>query len=63
MEYAKEILPTLREKKTSKYKINKRVINCIARHRWITIIITLLMILSVINGLMIYNFFKILQTL
>mgnify|MGYP004456382529 FL=1 len=46
------------------YKLNnKKIFSQIYKHKWIITIIMFLIILASINGIMIYNFFKILQTL
>ena len=42
---------------------HKKIFSQIYKHKWIITIIMFLIILASINGIMIYNFFRILQTL
>ena len=63
MEYTEERLLDLELRKTNKERLNKRFIRKIYEHKWISLIILSLIILSSINGIMIYNFFKILQNI
>ena len=63
MEYTKESILNLQLRKTSEEDFNKKLIRKISEHKWITMIIVSLIILSSINAIMIYNFFKILQNI
>ena len=68
MEYAKDNiikLHTLKEEETTKEKVkNKKrtskIVKALKKHKLITIILTLLLVFSMINTILIYNFFKIL---
>lgn len=51
------------ERKNNFQKIGEKVKRKIYEHKWISLIICSLIILSSINGIMIYNFFKILQNI
>lgn len=51
------------ERKSNFEKIGEKFIKKIYEHKWISLIICSLIILSSINGIMIYNFFKILQNI
>ncbi len=51
------------ERKSNFEKIGEKFIKKIYGHKWISLIICSLIILSSINGIMIYNFFKILQNI
>ena len=61
MEYTKEGLLNL-ELTTQKRK-NRNLIKKICKHKCISMIIVILILLSSINTIMIYNFFTILQTI
>ena len=63
MEYTEEKQLALKFKKDNVGKTHNRWTEKIYAHRWISMIIISLIILSSINGIMIYNFFKILQTI
>lgn len=63
MEYTKESILNLQLRKTSEEDFNKKLIRKISEHKWISMIIVSLIILSSINAIMIYNFFKILQNI
>lgn len=61
MEYTEEKLLNIELRKTNEKRHNKNIIKKISEHKWITMIVISLIILSSINVMMIYNFFKILQ--
>ena len=61
MEYTKEGLVKL-ELKNERRK-NRDFIKKIYEHKWISMIVVTLVLLSSINLIMIYNFFNILQTI
>ncbi len=63
MEYTKESILNLQLRKTSEEDFNKKLLRKISEHKWISMIIVSLIILSSINAIMIYNFFKILQNI
>ena len=63
MEYTKESILNLQLRKTGEESFNKKIIRKISEHKWISMIIVSLIILSSINAIMIYNFFKILQNI
>ena len=63
MEYTEESVLNLQLRKTSEEDFNKKLIRKISEHKWISMIIVSLIILSSINAIMIYNFFKILQNI
>lgn len=63
MEYTEERLLNLELRKTNRERLDKKFIKKIYEHKWISLIILSLIILSSINAIMIYNFFKILQTI
>lgn len=63
MEYTKESVLNLELTKRNKERMDKCFIRKIYEHKWISIIVISLIILSSINGIMIYNFFKILQNI
>lgn len=63
MEYTEESILNLQLRKTSEENFNKKLIRKISEHKWISMIIVSLIILSSINAIMIYNFFKILQNI
>ena len=63
MEYTGEGLLNLELKRTSNKGRQKKFIKKIYEHKWISLIIISLVILSSINAIMIYNFFKILQNI
>ena len=63
MEYTKESILNLQLRKTSEEDFNKKLIRKISEHKWISMIIVSLIILSSINAIMIYNFLKILQNI
>lgn len=61
MEYTEANVLNLELRKTHKERLDKKFIRKIYEHKWISLIIFSLIILSSINVMMIYNFFKILQ--
>ena len=61
MEYIEDGLLNLKLKRTSNKGKEKKFIKKIYEHKWISMIVVSLIILSSINAIMIYNFFKILQ--
>ena len=61
MEYTKERLLNL--ELTNERRKNRGFIKKIYEHKWISMIVVSLIILSSINAIMIYNFFKILQNI
>ena len=63
MEYTKESILNLQLRKTSEEDFNKKLLRKISEHKWISMIIVSLIILSSINAIMIYNFLKILQNI
>ena len=63
MEYTEEKQLVLKFKKDNVGRTHNRWTEKICAHKWISMIIISLIILSSINGIMIYNFFKILQTI
>ena len=63
MEYTEDGLLNLELKGTSKKGKEKKFINKIYEHKWISMIVVSLIILSSINAIMIYNFFEILQNI
>ncbi len=63
MEYTEESVLNLQLRKTSEEDFNKKLLRKISEHKWISMIIVSLIILSSINAIMIYNFFKILQNI
>ena len=60
MEYTEENLLTLEVRKE---RLDKKFIKKIYEHKWMSMIILSLFILSSINVMMIYHFFKILQNI
>lgn len=63
MEYTEESILNLQLRKTGEENFNKKLTRKISEHKWISMIIVSLIILSSINAIMIYNFFKILQNI
>lgn len=63
MEYTEENLLTLEVKKENKERLDKKFIKKIYKHKWMSMIILSLVILSSINVIMVYHFFKILQNI
>ncbi len=61
MEYTKEGLVKL--ELTNERRKNRGFIKKIYEHKWISMIVVTLVLLSSINLIMIYNFFNILQTI
>ena len=61
MEYTEEGLLSLALKRTSHKGKEKKFRKKMDEHKWISMIVVSLIILSTINAMMIYNFFKILQ--
>ena len=61
MEYTKEGLLNL--ELTNERRKNRGFIKKIYEHKWISMIVVTLVLLSSINLIMIYNFFNILQTI
>lgn len=61
MEYTEANVLNLELRKTHKERLDKKFIRKIYEHKWISLIIFSLIILSSINVMMIYNFFRILQ--
>lgn len=63
MEYTEGKILNLTLKKNNKERIDKKFLKKIYEHKWISIILVSLIILSTINAIMIYNFLKILQNI
>ena len=63
MEYTEESVLNLQLRKTSEEDFNRKLLRKISEHKWISMIIVSLIILSSINAIMIYNFLKILQNI
>ena len=71
MEYAKDNiikLHTLKEEETVKEKVKNekrtsKIVKALQKHKLITTILALLLVFSVLNTILIYNFFKILTTI
>ena len=63
MEYTEDSLLNLELERTGNKGKEKKFINKIYEHKWISMIVVSLIILSSINVIMIYNFFKILQNI
>ena len=63
MEYTEDTLLNLELRKTNEKGKEKKFTRKIYEHKWISMIIVSLIILSSINIIMIYNFFKILQNI
>lgn len=63
MEYTEDGLINFELKRTSNKGKEKKFIKKIYEHKWISMIVVSLIILSSINAMMIYNFFKILQNI
>ena len=63
MEYTEENLLTLEIRKENKERLDKKFIKKIYKHKWMSMIILSLVILSSINVIMVYHFFKILQNI
>ncbi len=63
MEYTEDSILNLQLRKTNEGKSIKKLIRKISEHKWISMIVVSLIILSSINAIMIYNFFKILQNI
>lgn len=63
MEYTEDGLLNLKLERTSNKGKEKKFIKKIYEHKWISMIVVSLIILSCINIMMIYNFFKILQNI
>ena len=63
MEYTEEGLLNLALKRTSHKGKDKKFRKKIDEHKWIRMIVVSLIILSSINIMMIYNFFKILKNI
>ncbi len=63
MEYTEENLLTLEVRKENKERLDKKFIKKIYKHKWMSMIILSLVILSSINVIMVYHFFKILQNI
>ncbi len=63
MEYTEENLLTLEVRKENKERLDKKFIKKIYEHKWMSMIILSLVILSSINVIMVYHFFKILQNI
>lgn len=63
MEYTEDSLLNMELERTSNKRKEKKFINKIYEHKWISMIVVSLIILSSINVIMIYNFFKILQNI
>ena len=63
MEYTEEKLLTLEVRKENKERLDKKFMKKIYEHKWMSMIILSLFILSSINVMMIYHFFKILQNI
>lgn len=63
MEYTEESILNLQLRKTGEENFNKKLTRKISEHKWISMIIVSLIILSSINAIMIYNFLKILQNI
>ena len=63
MEYTEEGLLNLALKRTSHKEKDKKFRKKFYEHKWISMILVSLIVLSTINAMMIYNFFKILQNI
>ncbi len=63
MEYTQENLLDFELREEDKEKAGKKIIKGIYKHKFISLVILAFIILSTINGIMIYNFFKILQNI
>lgn len=63
MEYTEGNLLNLELRRVHKERLDKKMIRKVHEHKWLTLIILSLVILSSINVMMIYNFFKILQNI
>ena len=63
VEYTEDGLLNLKLKRTSDKGKEKKFIKKIYEHKWIRMIVVSLIILSSVNIIMIYNFFKILQNI
>ncbi len=63
MNFTEENVLNLGLRKMNKEKRYNLFIKKIYEHKWISMIVVSLIILSTINAIMIYNFFKILQNI
>ena len=63
MNFTEENVLNLGLRKMNKEKRYNLFIKKIYEHKWISMIVVSLIILSIINAIMIYNFFKILQNI
>ena len=63
MEYTNENALSLGLRNTKKQERNNKFIKKISEHSWFSMVIISLVLLSSINIIMIYNFFKILQNI
>ncbi len=63
MEYTEGKILNLTLRKNNKERIDKKFLKKIYEHKWISMILVSLIVLSTINAMMIYNFFKILQNI
>ena len=63
MEYTEGKISNLTLRKNNKERIDKKFLRIIDEHKWIRMIVVSLIILSSVNIIMIYNFFKILQNI
>lgn len=63
MEYTQENLLDFELGKEDKEKTGEKITKKIYKHKFISIVILAFIMLSAINAIMIYNFFKILQNI
>ena len=63
MEYTEDNLLNLELRKINEKRKGKQFIKKIYKHKWVSMVIISLILLSSINVMMIYNFFKILQNI
>ena len=63
MEFTNENLLNLQIEGVSKERTSKKFFKIVKQHKWISMVIISLIILSSINVIMIYNFFRILQNM
>ena len=63
MEFTNENLLNLQIEGVRKERTSKRILKIVKQHKWISMVIISLIILSSINVIMIYNFFRILQNM
>ena len=63
MEFTNENLLNLQIEGVRKERTSKKIFKIVKQHKWISMVIISLIILSSINVIMIYNFFRILQNM